>query len=203
MREPPPIIHSGDQVNLYCHSVGVGPYTSISKPPAEASPVLYASNDPRKLFVPVQRTAFENPDRDLIQQFDSGRLSKSDKSAFEKMGMITSQELAPGPTQTVEISRSLGRHVGVAGVQASFQKSTNLSREYTLIKGKRETIDYKKLQKLKYERIDLDWGHARQAYFSYSFNMRGISTETRIPATFTVLLGKQRSSRSSEIVNDP
>lgn len=138
VREPPPIIHSGDQVNLYCHSVGVGPYASTSKPPAEASPVLYASNDPRKLFVPVQRTAFESPDRDLIQQFDSGRLSKSDKSADEKMGMITSQELAPGPTQTVEISASLGGHVGVAGVQASFQKSTNLSREYTLIEGKRD-----------------------------------------------------------------
>ena len=135
----------------------------------------------------MHRTAFESPDRDLIQQFDSGKLSSSDQAAFEKMGLITTRELVPGPIQTVETSRSMGGQVGVAGVQASFQKSTNISREYTLIDGKRETIDYKKLQKPKYERLDLDWGHARQTYFSYAYNQQGIGAESRVPATFTVL----------------
>ncbi len=187
LREPPRVIQSGDQVNIYCHSVGVGPYASASKPPAEASQVLYAKHDPRKFLVPVHRTAFESPDRDLIIQFDSGKLSASDKAAFEKMGLITTRELAPGPIQTVETSRSMGVQVGVGSGQASFQRSTNTSREYTLIDGKRETIDYKKLQKPKYERLDLDWGRARQTYFSYAYNQQGIGAESRVPATFTVL----------------
>ena len=104
-RKPPRVIQSGEQVNIYCHSVGVGPYGSISKPPAEASPVMYTepSRDPGKLFVPVQPSAFESPDRDLIQKYDKGELSHGDKLAFEKIGLITSRQLAPGPTEVREI----------------------------------------------------------------------------------------------------
>lgn len=190
-RKPPRVIQSGEQVNIYCHSVGVGPYGSISKPPAEASPVMYTelSGDPGKLFVPVQPSAFESPDRDLIQKYDKGELSHGDKLAFEKIGLITSRELAPGPTEVREFTTSVGANVTGLG---SYKASRTTSKEYTLIDGKRDTIDYKKLQKPKYDQLDLDWGHARRAYFSSisnpPFSLGAVlDVRTRQLATFTVL----------------
>lgn len=193
-RHPPRIIRSGDQVNIYCHSVGVGPYGSISSPPAEASPVMdtEVSGGPGKIFVPVKRTAFESPDRDLILQYDEGKLAHGDKLAFEKMGLITIAHLAPGPTAVVETTVGANMTIGVAGTGAgaSFQKKS--SKEYTLIDGKRETINYKMLQKPKYNQLNLDWGHARKEYFS-SISEKSLDAgawharEIPQPATFTVL----------------
>ena len=187
LRKPSRVIQSGEQVNIYCHSVGVGPYGSISKPPAEASPVIYSelSGDPGKLFVPVQPSAFESPDRDLIQKYDKGELSLGDKLAFEKMGLITSRQLAPGPAEVQELITSASADIPSMG-SVSYKVSGNTSKEYTLISGKRETIDYKKLQKPKYDQLDLDWGHARRAYFS-SISKSPFSSETQQLATFTVL----------------
>jgi hypothetical protein len=192
-RKPPRVIQSGEQVNIYCHSVGVGPYGSISKPPAEASPVMYTelSGDPGKLFVPVHPSAFESPDRDLIQKYDKGELSHGDKLAFEKIGLITSRQLAPGPTEVREIRTSIGADTSMGG-NIGVSLSYEVSKEYTFIDGKRDTIDYKKLQKPKYDQLDLDWGHARRAYFS-SISKSPFSpgavldVRTQQLATFTVL----------------
>lgn len=74
-RDPPRFIQSGDQANIYCHSVGLGPYRHISSPPAEASSVMLDSYSARHLSVPVTRIAFESPDRELIRQYDNGQLS--------------------------------------------------------------------------------------------------------------------------------
>jgi hypothetical protein len=189
---PLQILKSGDSVNLYCHSVGVGPYGSILKPPAEASPVKYTGSrgHPETIFVPVQRTAFETPDRQLIQGYDNGTLSPGDQSAFEKMGLITSRELAPGPAERAETTKTrvINPSVQVRGVSVggmSVQVSTSSSKgEYTLIGNKRVRIDYKKLQE-KYNQLDLDWGHARQACFS-SVLEQPFGGAGGILATFTI-----------------
>lgn len=139
-----------------------------------------------KLFVPVQRNAFESPDRDLIQQYDAETLSPGDKAAFEKMGLITSRDLAPGPLVVVSTGAS-----GSVGTGISVQFSRTIEKEYTMINGKKETIDYKKLQKPKYAGLDLDWGKARRSYLSYTLDQPlGFTTLTDTslqPATFTVL----------------
>jgi hypothetical protein len=205
-RKPPSVIKSGDQVNIYCHSVGVGPYGSISKPPAEASPVKIFDYQGKKLWVPVNRVAFGSPDRELIQQYDRGELPQDDKLAFEKMGLITGLSLAPGPTESVESTQSLGgnvnfsvgKAVGPVTIGPSFQRTTTTSKEYTVIDGKRETIDYKKLQKSKYDKLNLDWGHARKWYLSFAVSgIKGSAAVGSVrddpfgfstgPATFTVL----------------
>ena len=188
LREPPRVIQSGDQINLYCHSVGVGPYASISKPPAEASPVVYAKQS-KTLFVPVQGSAFDSDDRNLIQQYDNGKLGHHDREAFEKMGLITSDRLAPGPTQTIEKTKALGFSGTAAFSPLDFQISASkrTTTEYTIIDGKKERVDYQMLQKPKYKQLDLDWGHARQTYFSSIYDQRGVNMESRVPATFTVL----------------
>ena len=172
-RKPPLVLKSGDSVNIYCHSVGVGPYGSIVKPPAEASPVMKYTRlpeNPVKLFVPVERTAFEYPDRDMIQKYDKGTLSQGNRSAFEKMGLITSHELAPGPTEIVETTKKRDLNVSFkapgVSVGGGFNQGSTTTKAYTVIDGKRERIDYIKLQKPKYDQLDLDWGKARQEYFS-------------------------------------
>jgi hypothetical protein len=115
------------------------------------------SENPEKIFLPVQRSAFENPDRDLIQQYDNSKLSQADASAFKRMGLITSRELAPGPTVLVKTKKTIGGNLSLgASLRASLERSVSSPKKYTLIKGRKETIDYRKLQKPKYDQLNLD-----------------------------------------------
>lgn len=93
-RDPPRFIQSGDQVNIYCHSVGLGPYRHVSSPLVEASPVgslirVSVAGKTTRMFVPATQDAFISLDRDLIQQYDNSGLSEADTSTFEKIGCVT------------------------------------------------------------------------------------------------------------------
>jgi hypothetical protein len=161
-RNPPQVIHSGDQINLYCHSVGVGPYGSLSASPDEASPVIRTttSTGSTKLIVPVHPGSFENPDRNLIQQYDKGTLPLGEKLAFERMGLITARELAPGPTELVQTTMQVGANLSInlpsITVDTGFSASFSRNSEYTIVNGKKVRIDYKKLQTKKFAEVNLD-----------------------------------------------
>lgn len=117
------------------------------------------------LFVPVQRNAFGSPDRDLIEQFDNGRLSKSEMFAFEKTGIITLNSMTSVMVGTLE----------------------NMSLGSTDIGSKKEKINYKKLQKSKYEGLDIDWGLVLPHYFTSTFHQDGLGADSRRLPIFTVL----------------
>jgi hypothetical protein len=54
--QPLETLKSGDQVNVYCHSLGVGPYANIENPPRRATPIQYSSIS-RKIAVLFEDTS--------------------------------------------------------------------------------------------------------------------------------------------------
>lgn len=85
--QPPEILKSGDQVNIYCHSLGIGPYANIEKPPEIASVVLYSAHE-RKFSVDFDDHVNTSEIRTIIQQYDYGILQRRDQDAFERKGYL-------------------------------------------------------------------------------------------------------------------
>ncbi|ETI25420.1 hypothetical protein G647_02193 [Cladophialophora carrionii CBS 160.54] len=92
-QQPFETIQSGDKVNLYCHSVGVGPYANIEHPPEIATPVLYSPTERRLLLPASRRTLLNNGSlREILRQYDEGTLPVADRMAFEMKGHLTSDD---------------------------------------------------------------------------------------------------------------
>jgi hypothetical protein len=91
--QPFETIQSGDKINLYCHSLGVGPYANIEDPPAFATPILYSPSE-RRLVLPASRTTLlSNVNlRELLRQYDEGTLTVADRMAFESKGFVASDD---------------------------------------------------------------------------------------------------------------
>lgn len=166
-RQPPQMIKSGDQVNLYCHSMGLGPYANVSRPPTYASPALCDLSNRSICFVTAY-DSFSPMVRSLITAYDGRSIPAEVRDAFEKMGIISVEEFAPGPNlQTVITSKGYNSEVSVIGLKtiglkasSSFQKTTEV--QYTVVGGKKVRIDYKKLQKEPYKSAPLDWDRCRE-----------------------------------------
>jgi hypothetical protein len=62
------------------------------------------------------------------------------------MDLITSYKYTPGPIVLVETKKIIDRNISLgASLRASLKKSVSSLKEYTIIKGKKETINYRKL----------------------------------------------------------
>jgi len=79
------MIHSGDAVELYCHSLGLGPYSSIAKPPTRALPVLF---EIQRLSMGTQFMRFfrDEVSGNLRQQHDEDRLSEENMRNISSNG---------------------------------------------------------------------------------------------------------------------
>ncbi|OCT47236.1 hypothetical protein CLCR_02283 [Cladophialophora carrionii] len=92
-QQPFETIQSGDKVNIYCHSVGVGPYANIEHPPGIATPVLYSPTERRLLLPASRRTLLNNGNlREILRQYDEGTLPVADRMGFEMKGHLTSDD---------------------------------------------------------------------------------------------------------------
>lgn len=116
--QPPEILKSGDQVNIYCHSLGIGPYANIEKPPKVASAVLYSPHE-RKFAVNFDDHVNTSEVRSVIQQYDYGTLQRRDRDAFEMKGYLTStdrvKKIKPNKTPSAQ-PFSYGVPIGGQGV---------------------------------------------------------------------------------------
>lgn len=130
------LISDGDEVHLYCHSLGLGPYASLQRPPSFATPASYRKRSDEGYDIKVQvHPEYREPFcQELIRLYDTNKLIPAEQEAFEKMGMVSGREYTPlKPT--------------VSGA-------------------KPETIrmDWKKLQKAQYKSLDLDWSWYQKQY---------------------------------------
>jgi hypothetical protein len=135
--QPLETLKSGDQVNIYCHSLGVGSYANIENPPRRATPIQYSAAN-RKIAVFLEDHAKSDNTRSIIQKYDYDALNDRDRDAFELKGYISPTDrvgkIKPEPSFSMDtgglswgVDRSAGSisaGVGVAGVPvASFSVS--------------------------------------------------------------------------------
>jgi hypothetical protein len=91
-KQPLQELESGNQVNIYCHSLGVGPYANIENPPTLAVPIRYSAEE-RKLAVFVPEEYAKNKGvRSIVEQYDCGTLAPEDRDAFEEKGYLNSTD---------------------------------------------------------------------------------------------------------------
>jgi hypothetical protein len=176
---PGQVIKSGESVNLYCHSVGLGPYSDVNSPPAEASPVCVTPNG--KLLVPIPGFTKSAGVRKLIQDYDLGKLGNDDYyAAFEKMGFVSDASwplsqfaVTPSPEESWFTSASTTTFWG--RVKSRFKKYPR--------------VDYKSLQTPEWKNRDLNWSHVREQYCkpgeSKGHHQDGLAGHE--PAVFTIL----------------
>jgi len=89
--QPLETLKSGDQVNIYCHSLGVGPYANIESPPRRATPIRYSPSN-RKIAVLLEDFVQSESTRTIIRNYDCGELSKRDQEVFELKGYLSSND---------------------------------------------------------------------------------------------------------------
>lgn len=175
---PGQVIKSGESVNLYCHSVGLGPFSDINSPPAEAAPVYVTSTG--KLLVPI--SSFTDPTRvrELIQDYELGKLSDNDTAAFEKMGFISDTSWLPSKFAVPPLSE--------VSWSTSTSRATTFCARFGSTFKKSSRVDYKKLQMPEWKDRDLDWPGVRQRYYhaGVSQNIKDSLSGLK-PAEFTIL----------------
>lgn len=81
------IVRSGDQVILYCHSLGIGPFANITRPPEKASPLMYIGAD-KHIVLPVPRLTDHRDNDKIISSYDNGTMSAADQEAYERIGVF-------------------------------------------------------------------------------------------------------------------
>ena len=83
---------NGDFVNIYCHSVGLGPYANLRSPPQIAIPVAWSKTDKSCLIqIPNLNMGFgaPYPQRRILQaEYDTGTMSARDQEVCERTGFI-------------------------------------------------------------------------------------------------------------------
>ena len=90
------IVRSGDTVLLYCHSLGIGPFANITRPPEEALPVMCIGSD-NQIVLPVPEFTDHEDNYRSVSSYDNGTMPPADQEAYERMGIFT--------TDDVEMSR--------------------------------------------------------------------------------------------------
>lgn len=139
-------IKSGDTVNLYCHSVGLGPFANDSRPPACASPALIAPGS-HELVFPLIEDSFSPGTRRLIESYDNNTLSSSEKEAFEKMGFVSKREHAPTVNTDIIVQAPQYAAYGYVPQAPKVQQGCR--------------INYKELQEEPYKSASLDWSRCQ------------------------------------------
>jgi hypothetical protein len=103
--DSPHVLSSGEEVNLYCHSLELGPYRDLKRPPTHASPAVFGlinsdtsiwENRLDSLYFPVSECATYAV-KELAAGYDSGKMTLGDQEAFERMGFFSSDRLTPEP----------------------------------------------------------------------------------------------------------
>ena len=87
-----PVIKSGDQVGLFCHSMGPGPFANVQRPPV----IAVAANVKHGVVAfPIREISFPSH---LIRAYDQHNLEvlrQDEMDAFEKMGIISDRGFPP------------------------------------------------------------------------------------------------------------
>ena len=86
------VIRSGDQVHLYCHSLGLGPYANINRPPQIATPVMRIGRD-SQIILPIPAVTERDENHRNITAYEKGTLSAIEQEAFERLGMFTLEDI--------------------------------------------------------------------------------------------------------------
>ena len=83
---------NGDFVNIYCHSVGSGPYANLRNPPHIVIPVVWSKNDKScKIQIPSLDSGFGaaySQVRILQAEYDTGTMSARDQEVCERAEFI-------------------------------------------------------------------------------------------------------------------
>ena len=149
----PKEIKSGEQVQLFCHSLGLGPFANLDRPPSFASPAkkLHKGDSIRLVFAPSEEFLLAMLGRlDIISGYDYGSLDVADKEAFEKMGLVSRRDFAPGPNVIPANKKSL---------------------ELSVVNGKKTRVDYKMLQTEPFKSTPLDWTRCRREIAHNAYDM--------------------------------
>ena len=168
-------IESGDQVHLYSHSLGLGPFANLhQRPPLAASPAFaFASANARGLIFPIYADTFDPATQQQIQSYDLGEhpnhfvlpvLSPGDREAYEKMGIISMHSFTPYHDGTVNL-------FGETTVPAGARDPQSLRGPKLLLNrlGRPAEIDYKLLQAEPFRSASLDWSGCHEEIAAYSF----------------------------------
>ena len=108
--QPFETIQSGDHVNIYCHSLGVGPYARDKYPPTHGVPVLYSVDDQTLIVHPSSLGFRLDPNnRQIIRQYDEGTLDFAQSEAFERKGYLNPDDrvgsIKPAPAPSLDSER--------------------------------------------------------------------------------------------------
>jgi hypothetical protein len=180
---PGQAIESGENVNLYCHSVGLGPFSDINSPPAEAA-LVYATST-GKLFVPISSNSKSTRVLDLVRDYDLGTLSDDDASAFEKMGFISGKAWVPSK---VALPLYPDRwNLPEVSITTSASRGTTFSARFAPKSKKPSRLDYKMLQTPDWKNRNLDWQRVRQQYYYEGLAQNKDKLKGAVPAEFTIL----------------
>ena len=141
----------------------------------------YTSHESKYVLFQTPVQCSSSATLDLIRAYDSGdrnKLSELDRKSFETMGFISTTDFAPGPNvQSVSKSREVGFSVGgIGGIGGmGVSKTTESTTEYIEIAGKKERIDYKKLQKPPFNKAPLEWDRCQRQLL---WPVEGLQTPT-------------------------
>ena len=105
----PESIRSGDYVQLFCHSLGLGPFANVNRPPVTASPAHFrdpCDGDFRELAFHRQEDFLPASAQELLAAYDSGTLQAADTNVFELRGSLSTEGLARKAKDTRHSTRS-------------------------------------------------------------------------------------------------
>ena len=154
-------IKSGEKVNLYCHSVGLGPFSDCESPPMEAAPVHVTPDG--KLFVPISSISKSSRTSELIRDYDLGTLSGDDTAAFEKMGLICDKSWLPSEVGLSSFSKKW--KLPKISISSSKSGATTLSARFGSGFDKTSRLNYKTLQAPEWRDRGISWQDIRQQYY--------------------------------------
>jgi hypothetical protein len=185
------LLKSGDKVDLYCHSIGLGPYLNPNMPPTCASPALVIKGNERALVFPALSRLDSGGNNDLIDAYNNRTLEAGHKDAFEKMGFISPLMFCPGPnTQPAERVISLSAGIQAAGIEIGpmvrIERST--ADRWTVVEGKKYKVDYVQLAKVPaLKKANLDWSECREDVYSRALTNPEMNPWNSIAATFQIV----------------
>lgn len=100
---PPDYIQDGDQVMLFCHSIGYGPYADVNIPPRKAPAVKYHSGAQQVLILGWGDG--QGGEWDKAHRYDEGRLNQDELKSFYEEDSVVSQFLG-SPVAEVLLSKN-------------------------------------------------------------------------------------------------
>lgn len=162
------MLSSGEEVNLYCHSLELGPYRDLKRPPTHASPAVFGlinsdtsiwENRLDSLYFPVSECATYAV-KELAAGYDSGKMTLGDQEAFERMGFFSSDRLTPEPRLPESLVPVSTDPLPLIFPRALRSLSTELVDRCrpTFVDGKTYVVDYQNLQEVAaLRRANLDW----------------------------------------------